>query len=111
MPAIWVDAQLSPAIATWIPAELGLPAQALRDVGLRDADDTLIFLRARTQDAIIMTKDADFPLLLQRLGPPPRIIWLTCGNTTNTELRHIITRNAAALTAWISGTESLIELR
>lgn len=83
MPVIWVDAQLSPTIAVWIPAELGVQARALRDLGLRDADDTTIFAQARQHDAIILTKDADFPLLLNRLGQPPRVIWLTCGNTTN----------------------------
>ena len=36
---IWVDAQLSPAIATWITNALGLEAIALRDLGLRDAED------------------------------------------------------------------------
>lgn len=111
MPAIWVDAQLSPAIATWIPTELCVQAHALRDLGLRDADDTTIFIQARAHNAIILTKDADFPLLLDRLGPPPRIIWLTCGNTTNAELRKIISRHAQALSTWITGVEPLIELR
>jgi predicted nuclease of predicted toxin-antitoxin system len=31
---IWVDAQLSPALAKWIAEELGHPAQSVRDVGL-----------------------------------------------------------------------------
>lgn len=111
MPAIWVDAQLAPAIALWIPTELSAPAHALRDLGLRDADDATIFAQARQHDAIILTKDADFPLLLNRLGPPPRIIWLTCGNTTNAELRSIIARHALELRTWIAGTEPLIEMR
>jgi len=33
---IWVDAHLSPAIATWITANFGITAYALRDLGLRD---------------------------------------------------------------------------
>jgi predicted nuclease of predicted toxin-antitoxin system len=32
---IWVDAHLSPAIATWITNTFGVTALALRDVGLR----------------------------------------------------------------------------
>ena len=39
---IWVDAHLSPAIATWITT-FGITALALRDVGLRDAEDPEIF--------------------------------------------------------------------
>jgi predicted nuclease of predicted toxin-antitoxin system len=40
---IWIDAQLSPAIATWITNTFGVTALALRDVGLRDAEDPEIF--------------------------------------------------------------------
>ena len=66
MPVVWIDAQLSPTIATWIPTDIGVQAYALRDLGLRDADDAVIFARARACDAIVMTKDADFALLLDR---------------------------------------------
>ena len=87
---IWVDAQLSPAIATWITNALGLEAIALRDLGLRDAEDPEIFEAAKAQKAIVMTKDSDFVDLVERLGPPPQIIWLTCGNTSNLRLREIL---------------------
>jgi predicted nuclease of predicted toxin-antitoxin system len=33
---IWIDAHLSPAIATWITASFGITAFALRDIDLRD---------------------------------------------------------------------------
>jgi predicted nuclease of predicted toxin-antitoxin system len=79
---IWVDAQLSPALAPWIQSELGEPAQSLRELGLRDADDKDIFSAARAANAVVLTKDADFVELLDRLGPPPSVIWLTCGNTS-----------------------------
>ena len=48
---IWLDAHLSPRIARWIREDLGHDAQALRDVGLRDAEDEEIFDRAR-EDAL-----------------------------------------------------------
>lgn len=32
---IWIDAHLSPAIATWITMTFGINAIALRDIGLR----------------------------------------------------------------------------
>src|SRR6185437_4189475 len=40
---IWVDAQLPPAIAAWITVTHGVTAVAVRDIGLRDADDADIF--------------------------------------------------------------------
>jgi predicted nuclease of predicted toxin-antitoxin system len=43
---IWIDAQLSPAIADFLESELGLNAIALRNLGLRDAKDEQIFIEA-----------------------------------------------------------------
>ncbi len=79
---IWVDAHISPAIALWIESTFGVEAIALRDLGLRDAEDSEIFETAKVQQAIVITKDSDFVDLVERLGSPPQIIWLTCGNTS-----------------------------
>ncbi len=57
---IWLDAHLSPGIAVWITATFDIKAYALRDVGLRDAEDSEIFEAAKAQEAIIITKDSDF---------------------------------------------------
>ncbi len=37
-----------------------------------------------------MTKDIDFVDRLQRLGPPPQVIWITTGNVSNRALRELI---------------------
>jgi len=87
---IWIDAHLSPGIATWITMTLGITAIPLRDLGLRDAEDTEIFALAKAENVILMTKDSDFVELVNRLGSPPKVIWLTCGNTSNYELRKIL---------------------
>ncbi len=42
----------------------------MRDLGLRDAKDTEIFQAARQAGAVVMTKDSDFAMLLERFGPP-----------------------------------------
>lgn len=92
---IWVDAHLSPALARWITEEFDHPAQPVRDLGLREAKDRKIFDAARQEETIILTKDADFVELVERLGPPPRIIWLTCGNTSEAVLRVLLKGGAA----------------
>ena len=66
MTTIWIDAHLSPAIATWITNTFGVTALALRDLGLRDAEDTEIFEAAKAQGVIFMTKDSDFVDLVDR---------------------------------------------
>jgi predicted nuclease of predicted toxin-antitoxin system len=70
---IIVDVQLSPAIAAWIQQQFGTEAVALRDLGLRDAEDRAVFDYARERGAVVMTKDSDFVSLLQRRGAPPQV--------------------------------------
>jgi predicted nuclease of predicted toxin-antitoxin system len=107
---IWVDAHLSPAIATWITSTLGVEAIALRDLGLRDAEDPEIFEAAKAQEAIVMTKDSDFVDLVDRLGAPPQIIWLTCGNTSNARLHEILTETLPRALELLVAGETLVEI-
>jgi len=107
---IWVDAHLSPALATWITAEFGEAAQSVRDLGLRQAKDKDIFSAARQADAIVMTKDADFPEMVERLGPPPRVVWLTCGNTSNAALRLLLKTTLPKALALIRQGDALVEI-
>ncbi|HZH30957.1 MAG TPA: DUF5615 family PIN-like protein [Pyrinomonadaceae bacterium] len=106
---IWVDAQLSPAIAEWISVTFSVPAVALRDLGLRDETDRAIFFAARGAAAILMTKDSDFLRLLDELGAPPKIIWLTCGNTSNARLRQILTKTFPGALSLLQ-SEQLVEI-
>ena len=107
---VWIDAQLSPSLAKWIETTLGVQAQALRDVGLRDATDREIFQAARAADAILMTKDSDFVTLLNQVGAPPQIIWLTCGNSSNQYLRTLLTTALPNALGLLEGGEDLVEI-
>ena len=78
---IWIDSQLSPDLARWLTEQFRVEARAVRDVHLREAKDREIFEAARRAGAVVMTKDADFPALIERFGPPPQVTWITCGNT------------------------------
>jgi predicted nuclease of predicted toxin-antitoxin system len=80
----WLDAQLPPSLAAWLSSSFGVAARALRDMGLRDAEDEDIVQAARVQgETVIVSKDSDFVNLVLRLGTPPQILWVTCGNVTN----------------------------
>jgi predicted nuclease of predicted toxin-antitoxin system len=108
---IWVDAHLSPAIATWITTTFGITALALRDVGLRDAEDPEIFEAARARGVIFITKDSDFADLVDRLGTPPQVIWLTCGNTSNARLKEILNSTLLEALELLRSGEALVEIR
>jgi len=69
MTKLWIDAQLSPALAAWINRTYEeITAQSVRAVGLRDAEDEEIFRAARQADVMMMSKDSDFLNLLDRFG-------------------------------------------
>ena len=68
---IWIDAQLSPHLAPWLIENFRVEARAVRDIDLRNADDREIYASARAANAVVMTKDSDFIVLLDELGPPP----------------------------------------
>ena len=105
-----IDAQLSPAIAPWIKQDFLVDALSLRDIGLRDAEDAEIFQAARSAGAVVMTKDADFTLLLDRLGAPPQILWVTCGNTSNARLKEILSTALPDALLLLAGGEPLVEI-
>ncbi len=58
----------------------------------------------------MLTKDSDFVRLLEQRGSPPKILWLTCGNTSETALQQILSRHLAATLALFAGGEDLVEI-
>ncbi len=71
---LWLDAQLSPAMAPWIAENFGVDCSSVGDVGLRNAEDIDIFQAARTANVVVISKDNDFPDLVEQLGPPPQVL-------------------------------------
>ena len=107
---IWVDAQLSPVIAQWITSTYGVEAVAVRTLRMRDARDRDIFLSAREANAIILTKDRDLVDLVIQLGSPPQILWVTCGNTSNTKLKTILAKAWPAAVNLLNAGEKIVEI-
>lgn len=107
---IWIDAQLSPALALWLERTFDVTAEAVRDLGLRDATDLEIFKAARRAFAVVMSKDRDFVDLVSRMGTPPQVIWLTCGNTTNARLQHILGDALPAAIGLLDQGEPIVEI-
>ncbi|NMF63252.1 hypothetical protein DP113_34505 (plasmid) [Brasilonema octagenarum UFV-E1] len=107
---IWIDAQLPPTLANWLTITFSLEAAALRDLSLRDAKDIEIFEQARSQNAVIMTKDSDFIDLVCRLGTPPQILWLTCGNVTNPNLQQLLSATLPDALEQLRQGEMIVEI-
>lgn len=107
---IWIDAHLSPLIAAWIKWKFPVEAVPLRALRLRDAEDEQIFRAAKAAGAVVLTKDADFRHLLDRFGPPPQVIWLTCGNTSNERLQEVLLATLPAAMELLEAGEPFVEI-
>ena len=111
MTEIWIDAQLFPTLAAWVNRTYDdINAQSVRAVGLRDAEDEEIFQAARDANVIVMSKDSDFLNLLDRYGPPPKVIWVTCGNTSNERMRTILRQTLLPAVEMLEGSEIIVEI-
>ena len=108
---VWVDAQLSPSIARWLSTQFDVRAESVGELGLRDAADREIFEAARAANAVVMTKDVDFLVLLEQHGPPPKVIWVTTGNTSNQSLRRVLANVFQEATVQLEAGEPLVEIR
>lgn len=107
---LWLDIHLSPAIGQWVEETLGVRCAMMRDVGMQRTPDAQVFEQARVPGVVLMTKDADFVRLLEARGPPPAIIWLTCGNTSNAELRKVRSPHLRRALELVERGESLVEI-
>ena len=82
-----------------------------RELGLRNADDREIFAQARSAGAVVMTKDRDFLHLLFEQGPPPQVIWLRVGNSSNQALQAVLLRTLEQALASLRDGEPWVEVR
>lgn len=105
-----VDAQLPPALARWL-GEHGLSAAAVRQLGLRDADDGSIWRFAVEGGWAVVTKDED--LAARCIADPtgPSIVWLRKGNCTNRALFAWLEPFLPEIQDRLNRGERLIEVR
>jgi predicted nuclease of predicted toxin-antitoxin system len=107
----WVDAQLPPQLAAWLAAEFQVEASSLRDLGLRDAADLEIFQQAAMQPGIVLiSKDSDFVDMVSRFGPPPQLLWVTCGNVTNRRLQTVFGSAGRAAINLLAEGQAIVEI-
>lgn len=94
----------------WL-ASHGHIAEHVADVGLRDADDSPIWSYAMQNDAIIVTKDEDFPHRLRQSSSAPVIVWLRIGNTSRRALLQWFEPLIPQVEALVLQGDRLIEVR
>lgn len=108
----WVDAQLPPTFAPWLTEEFTVMARLLKWLGLRDAEDEVIFQMAKQtgENIIIISKDSDFVELILRFDPPPQLLWVTCGNLTNQHLKFLFKQLFPEALKLLSSGVAIVEI-
>lgn len=59
-------------------------------LGLARADDGSLWAVARRDGFTIVTHDADFAEMAALRGPPPKVIWLRCGNQPTVVIEQLL---------------------
>jgi len=106
----WLDEQLSPLLAQWISEHFGVNCQSVVNLPVDRENDEDIFLYARQLNAIIVSKVSDFVHLVSRLGQPPQILWVTCGNRSNALIKELLLRAFPQAMALLAEGEPIVEL-
>ena len=86
----WLDEQISPVLAPWIEESFGVVCRSVVTLPVDRGNDKDIFLSARHAGAIIVSKDSDFVDLVNQLGQPPQILWVTCGYRSNALMKPLV---------------------
>jgi predicted nuclease of predicted toxin-antitoxin system len=103
-----IDQQLPATLAVWFDQK-GHAAEHVRDVGMREASDQLIWRYADERGAIIVTKDEDFAIMRAELDDGPQVLWLRIGNATNRVLRAHLEDVWPMILQWLEAGESIVE--
>lgn len=65
----------------------------VRDLGMKDADDRLIWEQAKLDGLMIVSKDSDFYQRGQLFGHPPKLIWIRRGNCSTAAIEAILRKH------------------
>ena len=65
--------------------------------GLEKSSDIELWKFAKLQGFTLVTQDSDFHELSLLRGPPPKIIWLKCGNQSRTYVADLLLKYKPAI--------------
>jgi predicted nuclease of predicted toxin-antitoxin system len=105
-----IDAQLPPALARLL-SDHGHVAEHVCDIGLGNASDRDLWCYALDHDAVLITKDEDFPAMVLLGGSSPAVVWVRVGNTRRRALLDWFELLIGRIVELVGTGNRLIELR
>jgi predicted nuclease of predicted toxin-antitoxin system len=91
-----LDQNLSPRLLRTLEATYP-GSTPVRLVGLRDADDAVVWEFARDNGFIIVSKDSDFHQRSFVLGFPPKVIWIRLGNCPTADIEKVFSEHQSGI--------------
>jgi predicted nuclease of predicted toxin-antitoxin system len=105
-----VDQQLPPALATFLEGA-GHPAQHVREIGLKDANDVSIWQHAIAHGLVMVSKDEDFYFLALSPDSAGRLIWVKTGNCRKQALLEKFRVQLGAIVEALESGSRIVEIR
>jgi len=72
----------------------------VRDVGLKSANDPLVWEYARDNNLILISKDSDMHQRSFMFGPPPKVVWVRLGNCSTADVERLARQHFDAIKAF-----------
>ena len=98
------DQNLSHTLARRL-ADLFPNSTHVREVGLKEAEDSVVWEFAKQQNFMIVSKDSDFHQRSFVFGFPPKVVWIRLGNCTTADVEHVIRKNFTSIKAFVEDQE------
>jgi predicted nuclease of predicted toxin-antitoxin system len=98
------DQNLSPRLPNLL-VELYPESVHVRAIGLRDADDAVIWDYAKENGFVIVSKDSDFQQRSLLYGSPPKFIWLRVGNCPVKTIEYLLKQHTLAIAEFAKDDE------
>lgn len=81
-------------------ADLFPNSDQVRRLGLDQSDDRAIWQHAKVNGFVLVTQDSDFADLAALFGPPPKVIWLRCGNQPTQAIEELLRTHGQTIEAF-----------
>ena len=91
-------------------ADLFPGSSQVRLVQLDQADDRALWDYARANEYTLVSLDADLADMAALLGPPPKVIWLRCGNQPTSVVERLLRDHAEAIAALELSSAACLEI-
>lgn len=90
------DENLSPRLVRLLN-DLFPNSAHVRDVGLKAADDPVVWKYAQDNNLIICSKDSDMHQRSFMFGYPPKVVWIRLGNCSTADVEKLLRKHFAAI--------------